>query len=202
MSLKLDRLSAKYMNEVEEFQCEQVYEPFETFIKSEAFRYNYNGDGNTYVLWSTKLKRIVAYYTLKCTAITMKHTSEDNDNLFAIPSIELSRFAVDYRNTNKGLGTSILLNYILPQIYYIRKLTAVKAILVFALDDERTKHVYEKVGFEKMSEELQATIEFDNEECISMIIGLKDNDEIFKEIEKNSIGMKDIEKVLMDIPKI
>lgn len=201
MALILERLCKKYMREVDDFCCGVEYVALEDFLKGEAFSYNYNGEGNTYVLWSDKLNRIVAYYTLRCNSIIMEDSSKENDKLSVIPSIELSRFAVDHRNQNNHLGQDIFWNYIIPQIYYIRKLIAVEAILVFSLDDARALHVYKNLGFEEMPNKLQTTIEYDNEKCISMIIELKNNEKLFKKIEQNSMGVNDIEKIIKDNPE-
>lgn len=104
--------SVETLRIVEEFFC-GVDDPLNVFLKSEAFKYNRNGHGNTYLVMNDK-REVIAYYTLKANAIQMENS--DDGRVESISSIELARFAVDYRYQNRGYGNLIFTYMILPKI--------------------------------------------------------------------------------------
>ncbi|MHB9924573.1 hypothetical protein [Clostridium botulinum] len=207
MALYLERLSDKHFREVDDFECGIEYDSLANFLKNEAFHYNTTGEGNTYLIKSDVKNQIIAYYTLRSNSIQMENPEfedkqlpdDDKRKYIVIPTIELSRFAVHMDYQNKKLGQNILLNYVLPHIFFIRKLIGVQAILVLSLDDKKTKHVYNKVGFEKMENKLQTLIEYENEKCVCMIIKFEEdnnNNEKILNLTKESYGINDIKKLI------
>lgn len=144
--------------------------PLNGFLSDEAFDYDENGYGMTYILKAKDKDDILAFYTLKASGVQVDENGEFN----AIPVIEIARIAVRYEVQEMGLGKYIFYNKILPKIKAVAGLVAVKAIIAFVEpDDAKAIGFYTSVGFEEASEKVQKEIEDSfNEECDLYLVAL------------------------------
>lgn len=181
----------KHFRPIGDFKCYEN-ESLEIFLKCSAIRYHQESQGTTYIVWDGD--EILAFYTLKCNAVQME---EDNE-IISMPSIEIARLAVKTGLQGIGWGTAIYINYILPKIVEVKKLLAVKFIMVFVEEkaedetdtnsnnDKRKDPIkfYKKFGFEPAREEVQNCIEETySEGCKIMLLSLDKAEEIAKELE-------------------
>lgn len=119
-----ERLSVEsHFEIVEDFQCTN-YEPLDTFLKSEAFQYNENGQGNTFVILNKTKEKVMCYYTLRANSLIIENEY--------IPLIELSRFAVDHTYSRQGNGTKCMMENVIPKVKEIKKYIGLMGILAFA----------------------------------------------------------------------
>lgn len=170
VDLRLDD-SIETLRAVEEFLC-GVDDPLNVFLKSEAFKYNRNGHGNTYLVKNDE-QQVIAYYTLKANAIQMEN-SEDG-RLESISSVELARFAVDHRYQNKGYGNLIFTYMILPKIIEVSNIIGINTFIVF-VDDENKRAIkfYQKLGFGLATKEIKNYIEEEfSKKCNIMYVSME-----------------------------
>lgn len=150
--------------------------PLDNFLSSDAFEYDENRYGNTYVLkLSEEQNEIVGFYTLKTSGIQVEEDKEYN----SIPVVEIARIAIHHEFQGNGIGKYVFYTYILPKIQEVAKIVAVKAIIAFVEpEDERAIRFYSSVGFKKATEIVQKEIEDSfNEECDLYIVSLDDIEE-------------------------
>lgn len=167
----------KHLREVSNFCCGN--EPLDSFLKTEAFHYNNEGQGITYLLKCIKTKNIIGYYTLKTNAIQIY--SIEKNIVESLPSIEIARLAIHHTYQDQGFGTAIFFNYILPKINKVKTLVGLNTIMVFAIDEnleeykykKDTKRFYQKLGFRLAEDEVQNFIKEDySEGCKLMYLFL------------------------------
>lgn len=128
MILHEDKLSyEKHFISVGDFCC-GADSPLDTFLSSDAFKYDEQKYGLTYILTRSKESpEILAFYTLKTSGIQILEGEEYN----SIPVIEIARIAVHHELQGEGLGKYIFYSYILPKIESVAKKVAVKAVITF-----------------------------------------------------------------------
>lgn len=180
IQLTEERLSvSKHMNAVGDFMCGPD-NPLDTFLMTDAFKYDEERYGNTYVL--TYGQNIVAFYTLKTSGIQVR----EDDEFVSIPVVELARIAIQHEFQGKGIGKLIFYEYILPKILRVSKIVAVKAIIAFVeSDDSNAVRYYKSLGFDKPTDIVQKEIEEAfNEECDLYLVSL-DN---IEDKKKSKIG--------------
>ena len=160
----------KHFRSVGEFCC-GADSPLDTFLSSQAFKYDEQRYGITYILTeSAESAEILGFYTLKTSGIQIQENGEYN----SIPVIEIARIAMHYEMQGKGLGKYVFYTYILPKIKEVAELVAVKAIIAFVEpDDELAIGFYKSIGFVKAKDEVQKEIEDSfNEECDLYLVSL------------------------------
>ena len=164
--------SQKHFSSVGDFCC-GADSPLDTFLNSQAFKYDEQRYGITYVLTSSpNSSEILGFYTLKTSGIQIQENGEYN----SIPVIEIARIAMHFDMQGQGLGKYVFYTYILPKIKKVAELVAVKAIIAFVEpDDQQAIGFYKSVGFEKAKDEVQKEIEDSfNEECDLYLVSLND----------------------------
>lgn len=164
-----ERLSEeKHFREVSNFEC-QINESLEVFLKSEAFEYNKNGQGNTYILRAKENDEIIGYYTLKANGICREFNDEYGRRRETAPSIEIARFALASDYQGRGLGKIIFLFFIAPKINEVKELIGVTTIMLFAVNHKKVIKFYQDIGLILAKEEVQQFIkDDDNSKCILM----------------------------------
>lgn len=153
----------KHIQSVGDFRC-GADSPLDTFLSSQAFKYDEQKYGITYVLTASENDRdILGFYTLKASGIQVEEDGEYN----SIPVIEIARIAMSHTIQRRGIGRYVFYNYILPKIKTVANIVAVKAIIAFVEpDDEQAINFYTSIGFQKATEDVQKEIEDSfNEEC-------------------------------------
>lgn len=164
--------SEKHFNRVGDFCC-GADSPLDIFLSSQAFKYDEQRYGITYVLTESKdSSEILGFYTLKTSGIQIQDEEEYN----SIPVIEIARIAMHYKMQGIGLGKYVFYTYILPKIIDVASKVAVKAIIAFVEpEDNQAIGFYTSIGFEKASDIVQREIaESFNEECDLYIVSLDD----------------------------
>lgn len=171
MILHEEKLSKeKHFRSVGDFFC-GADSPLDTFLNSNAFKYDEQRYGITYVLTQDKTStEILGFYTLKTSGIQIQEDGEYN----SIPVVEIARIAMHYDLQGQKIGQYVFYTYILPKVKAVAELVAVKAIIAFVEpDDEQAIGFYKSVGFEKASELVQKEIaESFNEECDLYMVSL------------------------------
>lgn len=183
------------LRQVSEFCC-GADNPLNTFLQSEAFDYNRDGQGNTYLVKEISTGNIVAYYTLKTNAIQIQN--EEYNRVESLASVELARFAVDSHYQNQCYGRLIFTYCIIPKIEKVRNIVGVNNILLF-VDEANSKAIkfYEKLGFVLGSDEVKQFIQEDfSENCNVMYVGYKDSIEYLKNAkEQVESAMKELDLI-------
>ena len=179
----------KHFREVSNFSC--GHEPLDLFLNSESFKYNEDGQGNTYLIKLKSTNEIVGYYTLKTNAI--QAYNENEKRVEALPSIEIARLAVNHKYRENGFGTTIFTYYIIPKINNMKSIVGINTIMVFVEDEEiedyekkekkQVKYFYRTLGFKLAEDEVQQFIRDDyNEGCKLMYMSTSELNEIEEEI--------------------
>ena len=166
-----ERLSRdKHFLSVAEFCC-GADNPLDIFLSDEAFAYDENGYGNTYVLMLPgKANEILGFYTLKASGIQV----EENGEFISIPVVEIARIAMHHEFQGPWIGKFIFYEHILPKIQEVSKIIAVKAIIAFVdPEDNQAVGFYKSIGIEKATDIVQKEIEDSfNEKCDLYIASL------------------------------
>lgn len=163
--------SKKHLRSVGDFCC-GADSPLDTFLCGQAFKYDGQRYGITYILTASEEEQeILGFYTLKTSGIQVQEDGEYN----SIPVIEIARIAMCHSMQGKGIGKYVFYDYILPKIEKVAEIAAVKAVIAFVEpDDERAIGFYKSVGFKRASEEVQKEIEDSfNEKCDLYIVSFE-----------------------------
>lgn len=115
----------------------------------------YNEESNadrTYLVKDKATHEIAGYFALRNGLFALDAGS---GNMFTIPSIELSNFAVNetYRQQHpdiKRIGELIFKRFILPLSKHIQSLTGVQALYIYALPEDRLIDHYGSFGFTRL----------------------------------------------------
>lgn len=92
--------SKKHFRSVGDFCCGPD-SPLDTFLSGQAFKYDEQRYGITYILTaSTNEDKILGFYTLKTSGIQIEEDGEYN----SIPVIEIARIAMNYSIQGKEIG--------------------------------------------------------------------------------------------------
>nr|WP_317359145.1 N-acetyltransferase [uncultured Tyzzerella sp.] len=170
----------KHFEEVSYFSCGN--EALDLFLKCEAFKYNEDGQGNTYIIKLKDTDEIIGYYTLKANTIQIYNIKTRIKE--SHPAIEIARLAVNNDYKNNKFGTTIFFHYILPKIKEVKKLIGINTIMLFSIHEDideyehinnkkTLKYFYEKLGFNLAEDEVQKFIEDDyNEGCKLMYMSI------------------------------
>lgn len=172
-----ERLSEeKHFKCVGDFCC-GADSPLDTFLNSEAFEYDRQRYGNTYVLTaSEKQAEILGFYTLKTSAIQTEEEIGIYKEYNSIPVVEIARIALQYDLQGQGLGKLVFHDHILPKIRRVSELVAVNAIIAFVdPEDRQAIHYYKSMGFNRAEDVVQNKIgESFNEECDLYMVSLNE----------------------------
>lgn len=171
MILHEEKLSRdKHFRSVGDFCC-GADSPLDTFLSSQAFKYDERRYGITYIITaSEENEEILGFYTLKTSGIQV----EEEDELNSIPVIEIARIAMRYDMQGSGLGKYVFYTRILPKVKKVAGIVAVKAVIAFVEpDDEQAIGFYTSIGFEKATDVVQKEIDDSfNEECDLYMVSL------------------------------
>ena len=155
-----ERLSDdRHIRIVSDFDCGENKE-LEDFLKSDAFAYNRDGQGNTYLIFDKRRQNIIGYYTLRTNAIQAYNS--ENDRVEVFPSIEIARFAISTDYQSQGYGKLIFFLSILPKINEVKNVIGINTIMLFSVDTEQALSFYTKIGFKQTDEDVR---QFINEDC-------------------------------------
>ena len=180
------------MRDVSDFCC-GTNEGLDNFLKSEAFAYNIEGHGNTFLIYMPNSKEIVGYFTLKADSI--EAYNKDYNRVEALPAIEIARFAIQEKYQRQGFGTLIFASHIIPKINAVKDIIGVNTVMVFVenqdgeeykdtLEEKKVKNFYANLGFKMAEDEVQRYIRDDyNEGCKLMYMSTKDMDEFEKRFQ-------------------
>lgn len=153
-----------------EFNC-GTYEPLNEFVGNEAFSYDRDGLGNTYIVYDDK-DNILLYYTLRANSILWQGEY--------IPLVELSRLAVQYEYQRRGHGNRCFFTNILKKVLDVRECIGVAGILVFAETPEAL-NFYDSIGFKDFGiydkdgkNEMLITDDGFNDKCHVLVLGVQD----------------------------
>ena len=180
-----ERLSYdKHLRSVSDFTCGKN-ESLDNFLKSEAFQYNEDGQGNTYVIRFAQSNEIIAYYTLKANLIKAYNAEIEQDE--HLPSVEIARLAVSDSLRRQGLGTYLFVKYILPKINNVKNIIGINTIMLFVEDysseDHNPQNFYKSLGFKLANEEITNHIENKyNEGCKLMYVNINNLDEFAQDL--------------------
>lgn len=171
MILHEEKLSSeKHFKSVGDFFC-GADSPLDTFLSCNAFKYDEQKYGITYVLTESEASsEILGFYTLKASGIQIQEDGEYN----SIPVVEIARIAMHYDLQGQKIGQYVFYTYILPKVKTVAENVAVKAIIAFVEpEDEQAIGFYKSIGFEKASDLVQREIaESFNEECDLYMVSL------------------------------
>ena len=111
-------LSEKCQESIKDFDCGSKYnnnfEQLNNFLKNEALRYNQENYSRTNIYLEDDT--CVAYYSLAMSAIPRMNRGDEYESLKSYPALFLTRFAIDKRYHNSGIGKAIL-NDIIKNAY-------------------------------------------------------------------------------------
>lgn len=129
MQLILERIQDKHLRNIGDFECRE--EEMETFLKNDAYTYDKDGEGNTFIL-SNDLDEICAYYTVKTNSVQVIDNSSKYAKFRVFPAVEIARLAVDMRFEGKDIG-SALLGRIIEDVLEVKKILGIKYIFLFSI---------------------------------------------------------------------
>lgn len=184
----------KHLRMVSDFCC-GTNEGLDNFLKSEAFKYNRDGEGNTYLVFIPNTDKIVGYFTLKADSIQAEN--EDEGRVVTMPSVEIARFAVERDYQRQGIGTAIFGYHIIPKINAVKKIIGVNTVMVFVEEQEseeyedtlqsnKVEDFYAGLGFKLADDEVQNFIRDDyNEGCKLMYMSTNNLEEIEVQLNDN-----------------
>ena len=129
MKCFLEQISDKHFRSLNEFECRE--EDMENFLKNEAYKYNEDGEGNTYILINES-NNIVAYYTLKANSLQIVDSESRYMKYRVFPAVEIARLAVDMNYEAQGIGSS-LLAHIIKEVNEVKKIMGIKYIFLFSV---------------------------------------------------------------------
>lgn len=178
-----ERLSdCKHLRKVSNFTCGENKE-LEDFLKSDAFAYNREGQGNTYLILDKEGRDIIGYYTLRANAI--QAYNDDNKRVEILPAIEIARFAIAADYQGKGYGRLIFFFSVLPKINKIKSIVGVNTIMLFSVNTEQALGFYEKIGFKITEDEVRQFINEDcNKGCKLMYVNIENTKPLLDELNR------------------
>jgi len=172
----------KHLRIISDFNCGESKE-LEDFLKAEAFTYNRDGQGNTYLIFNKENNDIIGYYTLRTNAI--QAYNEKHERIEVLPAIEVARLAISENYQRKGYGRLIFLFYILPKIHEIRSIVGVNIIMLFSVDTPQAIGFYEHLGFKATLNEVEQFINEDcNKGCKLMYVNIESIDGFLNEVKE------------------
>ena len=127
------------------------------YLKRMAAQSETTNDNRTYLVKDKSSNEIAGYFALRNGLFTL-HDPIRSDQMFTVPAVELSNFAVNetYRQGHpdvKRIGRAILYDFIIPIAKYIQTFTAVQALYIYALPEDRLLEHYESLGFVRLTKD-------------------------------------------------
>lgn len=144
--------SSKNVNLIKKFEVSYSSgKGLENYLKKESIKDEKNGYNRTYLIKDKKSNKLVAYFSLRNGLFTLGNRR----NRITIPSIELSNFAVNscYREKHpetKYLGQVVFDEFIMPTVRRISDFTAINALYIYALPEDRLINHYKTLGFNRL----------------------------------------------------
>lgn len=169
----IERISDKFFRKISNFECEE--ESMEEFLKSEAYKYDLEGEGNTY-LFVDDNDIILGYYTLKCNSIQMFYEENKYNQNKVYPCVEIARIAIDTNYRNKGLG-SILLSSVIKDIVSLSDNVGIKYIILFSIpsaEEFYTNKNMAGVNFIDFPKEINFLMDSKEDKCRPLFITIDD----------------------------
>ncbi|WP_197971961.1 hypothetical protein [Treponema zioleckii] len=127
----------------------------ENYLKNIAPSDEESSFARTYLVKSKSSHEIAAYFTLRNGLFTLEL---NDDNFYTIPAIELSNFAVNsvFHSNHpeiEKIGYTVLSDFVLPIVNFIRSFSGVKALYIYALPEDKLISHYERMGFRRLAPE-------------------------------------------------
>lgn len=127
------------------------------FLKKHAAHSEEANENKTYLVKDKTTNEVAGYFALRNGLFTLHHPVY-KDKMFTVPAIELSNFAVNesYRQNHPNtleIGRKILYDFIIPIFKYIQSLTAVQALYIYALPEDRLLGHYGALGFSRLEKD-------------------------------------------------
>ena len=148
--------SSENLDEINHFTVAQASgKGLEDYLKYMAVSEERESYARTYLVKDKKTNEIAAYFTLKTGLFTLELS---DDYFYTVPSIELADFAVnsEYRTRHPEvteIGKTTFREFVIPLVNFVRSLVGVKALCIYALNQERLIHYYEGLGFMRLEED-------------------------------------------------
>lgn len=160
VDLKL--FTTRHKKLVREFNCGVV--SVNSFLQDHALNYGKTGEAKTHLILDKQNKKLIGYFSIKCSSIKIEPPITPHPRM--IPAIEISWFGVSIDYQNLGFGKKIL-SYIIDFINKLKKRKlGVRLITLFAIPN--VVNFYEKIGFNKATEDVEIFCNPGNEGCIPM----------------------------------
>ena len=124
------------------------------FLKEFAIQNEKDNENRTYLVKDRVTDEIAGYFALRNGLFTI----QPGNDILTIPAIELSNFAVNetYRQNHPDvnkIGRTIFYDFVLPIARHIQTLSAVKALYIYALPEDKLLKHYTTLGFTSLAEE-------------------------------------------------
>lgn len=124
------------------------------YLKCLAEKSESTNENRTYLVKDKTTNEIAGYFALRNGLFTL-HNPYRPDYMLTVPAIELSNFAVNetYRKGHpdtEKIGRTILYDFVIPIAKYIQTLTAVQALYIYALPENKLIEHYSSLGFERL----------------------------------------------------
>lgn len=147
--------------ELKTFRIQHDEQQLKKYLCNMAKKHQGQSINKTFLVRENGSKNLVAFYSLK--AATLPYS--DKDEIFLIPAVELTHFAVDERYksifdkiADIKTGEFIFWNHIIPCINNARQNIAIKDLFIFAINNEKLIEYYKtRLGFreiEKMDDKI------------------------------------------------
>lgn len=147
------------------------------FLKFLAIQNEASNENRTYLIKDKSTNEIAGYFALRNGLFTL-HDPYNSERMITVPAIELSNFAVNdtYRQGHPDvskIGSAILYDFVIPIAKYIQTLSAVQALYIYALPEEKLIEHYSSLGFERLSKDEEKFVHQSvkpayDEDCIFM----------------------------------
>lgn len=139
--------------ELKSFRIQYNEEQLLKYLVKFARKHTEQSLNKIYLVRNSKTKTIVAWFGLKSATLPFN----DKGNLFLIPAIEMTHFAVDERfkspeNEKRPIKTGefIFWNYILPIVQNVSEAVGCKNLFLFSINTPKLINYYKtKLGFKE-----------------------------------------------------
>ena len=116
-----------------------------------------SNENRTYLIKDKITNEIAGYFSLRNGLFTL-NDQLNPERMITVPAIELSNFAVNeiYRKGHPDamkIGRAILYDFVIPIVKYIQSFTAVQALYIYALPEERLINHYISLGFNRLNKD-------------------------------------------------
>lgn len=80
------------------------------YLKYNAAEYDRIGEGKTTLLIDKTYNRVMGYFTIKCSSMSVEDPEMNPGQPRVIPGVEIARFAMDSRYQRKHIGSGLFIN--------------------------------------------------------------------------------------------